>query len=203
MTSPLVPAGLCGCGCGQPTLIVDRNDPIRGYVAGSPRLYRRNHHPRAKGPAHPLFRGARTITIGGYVSVYAPENPRANAKGYVLEHILVVERAMGKHLRLTAEVHHVDRSRKNNATSNLVACHDDAYHKLLHQRQNAMDACGDPNALRCQFCRTYDRQSEIVVTTRRGTDRKPGGLKGHHRDCEALYRRDLSRRNAKQTKAAS
>ncbi len=84
----------------------------------------------------------------GYIRVYLPEHPRAS-HGYILEHMLVVERALGKPLPLTAEVHHIDGDHANNTNSNLVVCENGSYHMLLHQRQRALAACGDPSAPAC------------------------------------------------------
>ena len=81
----------------------------------------------------------------GYIHVACHEHPRADAKGYVSEHILIVERAMGKYLRATAEVHHFNRKRNDNRNSNLVVCDSPAYHKSLHVRQAIKDAGGNPD----------------------------------------------------------
>jgi len=62
-----------------------------------------------------------------------------------LEHRAVVENAIGKPLRRTAPVHHVNENKRDNSPSNLVACDSTAYHHLLHRRQRAFYACGDPN----------------------------------------------------------
>ena len=42
------PVKLCECGCGQPTSIAKQRDPIRGYVPGSPKQFRRGHQNRGK-----------------------------------------------------------------------------------------------------------------------------------------------------------
>ena len=125
----------------------------------------------------------------GYLEIHVPGHPRARNHAYVFEHILIVERALGKVLRRDAEVHHVDRDRRNNAHGNLVACHDHAYHMLLHRRQRALDACGDPSAIRCKFCKRYDRQYDIATYTS-----KHDGLVAYHRSCNAEVKRDQARR---------
>lgn len=51
-----------------------------------------------------------------------------------MEHISVVEKALGKKLPKGAVVHHVDRNRRNNTNKNLVGCPSQAYHLLLHKR---------------------------------------------------------------------
>ena len=74
----------------------------------------------------------------------------------VLRHVLVAERAAGHPLPSGAHVHHVDYDRSNDAPSNLVICQDAAYHKLLHTRTDALNACGNANWRACMFCKQYD-----------------------------------------------
>ena len=81
-------------------------------------------------------------------------HPRANKKkGFVLEHIVIAEKALGKYLPAGAEVHHVDSVRDNNANTNLVICQDSKYHRLLHTRKRVYEAGGNPNTdLWCSRC---------------------------------------------------
>lgn len=72
-----------------------------------------------------------------------------------LEHISVVEAAIGKKLPKGAVVHHVDENKLNNKKSNLVVC-SRGYHKVLHQRTNALNACGNANWRICSICKEYD-----------------------------------------------
>jgi hypothetical protein len=116
-----------------------------------------------RGPASATWKGGRTTTPGGYVGICLPDHPRAAASGFVLEHIVIAERALGKPLTADHPVHHVDENPANNANTNLVICQSHAYHKLLHQRQRAFDACGDANARRCVRCKRYDNQDDMRV----------------------------------------
>jgi hypothetical protein len=132
---------------------------------------------RASGEAHWNWKGGRVRRGDGYQRVRAPQHPRATAEGYVYEHILIVERAIGRLLPVQAEVHHVDGDPSNNAPNNLVACEDHAYHFLLERRARAYEACGDANAIRCRYCGQYDRQSEIQ-------GHNPERYRyGYHRSC--------------------
>ena len=125
------------------------------------------------------------INHNGYVMVYAPQYPRAQSNGYVLEHIVVAEMAMRKSLPEGAEVHHVSDNRTDNQPQNLVVCQSKAYHALLHQRTDAIHATGDPNARKCSYCGTYENQADISIIKRPA--RPAGNGRSYHRACAARY----------------
>ena len=95
----------------------------------------------------------------------------------VREHIAVAEKAFGRKLPCGAIVHHADRNKSNNENSNLVICPNDAYHLILHRRLRAMDACGNPNWVKCWVCKTYSSPDDIVVN----------GKNTHHKKCVNEY----------------
>jgi hypothetical protein len=114
--------------------------------------------------------------------------PKARPDGYVghnvagrtkLEHVLVAERALGKALPPGAQVHHLDLDRGNNAPSNLVICPDQAYHRLLHRRMAALEACGNPNWMPCRLCKRYADPADLYVA--------PNSVNAYHRSCSATY----------------
>jgi hypothetical protein len=99
--------------------------------------------------------GAGTLMACGY------RRMRVAGDRKELEHRLVAERALGRALPAKAMVHHVDGDRANNAPGNLVICPSQAYHSLLHQRQDALDACGHPGWLKCFICGEYGPPEEV------------------------------------------
>jgi hypothetical protein len=121
------------------------------------------------------------ITDQGYVMVTARGHPRANINGYVLEHILIVEKAIQKPLRRDAQVHHANEIRHDNRPGNLVACHDCAYHNLLHIRMRARAACGNPNWRVCVYCRRYDDPARMTPHNY--------GRSWRHEECRREYDR--------------
>lgn len=130
--------------------------------------------------ANPNWRGGRRIDARGYVLVHQPKHPRASSSGYVLEHVLIAEQALGKPLPEGAQVHHVDGDPGNNAPGNLVICQDQAYHKLLHRRQRALEACGHADWLRCWVCKEWDEPANLRVEPRNTC----------HPACQAKWQRE-------------
>lgn len=90
-------------------------------------------------------------------------------------HVTIAEEALGRPLPHGAQVHHVDYDKLNNARSNLVICHSLSYHRLLHLRTDARNACGRPDWRRCKFCKQYDDPAGMYAY--------PGGNMFHHREC--------------------
>lgn len=77
------------------------------------------------------------------------------------EHQAIVEKAIGRRLPSTARIHHVDENRLNNSPSNLVVCPNDAYHRLLHLRTEALNASGNANFRKCTHCQKWDDPSNL------------------------------------------
>jgi hypothetical protein len=170
--------GLCECGCGQPTALSQITNARLGCRKGEPNRFIIGHH--QNGERNVRWNGGRSINEQGYVQLSKP-SPRSRRP---LEHIEIAVRALGRSLPSQAQVHHVDGDRANNANRNLVVCQDDAYHKLLHRRQKALAACGDPNAHKCGICKRWDRQEDMTVLVSRGH------FKSFHRSCNATAARE-------------
>jgi hypothetical protein len=95
---------------------------------------------------------------GGYIS------HRTEYKGkYILDHVAIAEKALGKKLPTEAIVHHWDGNKVNNVNSNLVICPNQSYHVLMHKRMEAYLACGNANYRRCLFCKQYDDVSKMYI----------------------------------------
>lgn len=85
------------------------------------------------GPDNARWAGGTYRHSAGYVYVYAPEHPAAaSAKGYVLEHRLVMERHLGRLLGPNEVVHHVNEVKDDNRIENLEL-HSRSTHMALHK----------------------------------------------------------------------
>lgn len=184
MTAVLNPTGLCQCGCGLPTKIARQTATRLGHVRGQPVRFVKGHWARTEqnsGPLNSQWRGGRYLHVEGYVMVRQKRHPRANKSGYVLEHLLVAERALGFPVPRGVEVHHFNEIKSDNRGSNLVICQDATYHKLLHVRMGALRACGNPDARQCWLCRGWGLWL-------RPLDKKCNSFE--HRECGNRYRRE-------------
>lgn len=90
------------------------------------RVLRQNGLPtamRPEGATHGMWKGGKTLTGQGYVQelVFAgdPMASMRSRSGYVLEHRLVVARAIGRPLEPRETVHHINGDRQDNRLENL------------------------------------------------------------------------------------
>lgn len=63
--------------------------------------------------------GYKKTRTDGYVLIYFPDHPRATAEGCIMEHILVMEALLGRHLNEGECVHHINKIRDDNRKENL------------------------------------------------------------------------------------
>ncbi len=135
-----------------------------------------------KGKAHHAWKGGRTTSGHGYVRIKMPEHPRVDNRGYVDEHILVAEKALGYTLYPPHCVHHIDEKKDNNVNTNLVICQDANYHNLLHLRKKSLIACGNANFRKCRHCEKYDNLVNM--------DKSYDSTGFHHRECASKYNKE-------------
>ena len=97
-----------------------------------------------KGKRHVQWKGGRVKTVSGYIWIHCPNHPRSN-HGYVYEHRLVMEKYLGRYLKNSEIVHHVNHVRNDNRIENLTVLSKHKHH-AIHikiERKN-----GFPNRIR-------------------------------------------------------
>ncbi len=88
-----------------------------------------------RGKNHPCWKGGRiTKNYRGYVLKYAPNHPNCSKKGYVFEHRLEMEKKLGRYLKSTEIVHHINGKVNDNRLSNLYLFGSNSEHIKFHRR---------------------------------------------------------------------
>ena len=167
----MVDGGFCECGCGGLAPISNKTSAAKGWIKGKPRRFIHNHHMRGERNNH--YNGGRTESRG-YISIATPDHPAADAHGFVREHVLICEKALGKPLPTGAVPHYVDGNPSNNDNSNLVLCQDQAYHMLIERRTRALKACGHASWRKCTICKRYDEPKKLRIYTDSSTGYERG-----------------------------
>ncbi|MEE5181020.1 HNH endonuclease [Bacillus subtilis] len=75
----------------------------------------------------------KIIENNGYITVYMPSHHRAKANGMVYEHIVEVEKKLGRLLKENEVVHHEDENRQNNKIENLFVFKSASDHTRFHK----------------------------------------------------------------------
>ncbi|WP_205168932.1 HNH endonuclease signature motif containing protein [Burkholderia sp. LMG 13014] len=125
------------------------------------------------------YKGGTVIDKDGYVRV------RGSGR-FQLQHRLVAEAALGRPLKRGEVVHHINGVRTDNRPKNLLIC-TDAYHRLIHAREDALAATGNPTSRRCIYCSQYDVPAAMTMNTQG---------KHYHKACAAAYQRKRKARNS-------
>jgi len=133
------------------------------------------------GSKNPRWNGGVSKLMSGYILIKKPNHPYAHKRtGYVLEHRLVIEQAIGRYLEPNEEVHHINGVKDDNRLENLELTtsseHQIKYHsqkgKPVGYRLNVFSKCrecGKSNVkastiVLCHNCymRQWNRKKGIV-----------------------------------------
>lgn len=102
---------------------------IKGYHYNPQTEFKKGEH---LGENHPRWKGGRYKLTIGYIAVLNRNHPKANKQGYVYEHILVLEKKLGRSLKKGEVSHHLNGIKDDNRPENLVAIQTSAIHTRNH-----------------------------------------------------------------------
>jgi hypothetical protein len=91
--------------------------PVYGHKKSAETIEKLKVAMRANAEKRRIYRKKHS---GGYILVYCPEHPSADRSGYVLEHRLVMEKALGRMLKTDEYVHHINGNKADNDIKNLA-----------------------------------------------------------------------------------
>lgn len=144
--------GYCHCGCGLRTNIAKLTNKRLGHIKGEPVKFIPGHNAKIKHPMSgkfgkdsPNWKGGKFVCKNrntSYVLIRRPDHPRSHSDGYIYEHILIVEKALGFSIGSEAVVHHIDLNGLNNELSNLMVFNCSADHLRFHaEYRREQNAC--------------------------------------------------------------
>ena len=84
-----------------------------------------------KGKLHPLWKGGK-FKSNKYIFILQPNHPFANQQGYIREHRLIMEKHLGRYLKQSEEIHHIDGNTINNKLNNLMLFPNKSAHTIFH-----------------------------------------------------------------------
>ena len=98
-------------------------------------------------------------------------------RSQVFDHRLEVEVRIGRYLKPKEQVHH---HYNKDGSATLVACENQAYHGLLHQRETTLRFSGHANWRKCEFCKQYDDPKNLTIKQ-----------EVYHKSCRNKYQQNM------------
>lgn len=99
--------------------LIGRKSTRKGYRYSEESKKKMSDAKKGKFKNPSQFGGHIKIRADGYICVYCPDHPMATKDGYVMEHILIMEKAIGRYITRDEVVHHKNHKRDDNRLENL------------------------------------------------------------------------------------
>ena len=101
--------------------------------------WKKGHKPWNKGlkgymalDKHFNWNGGKTVERG-YVCIHSPKHPFKRTNNYVFEHRLVMEKHLGRYLKSTEQIHHINGNKSDNRLENLMYFPNNSAHIKFHR----------------------------------------------------------------------
>lgn len=139
---------------------------------------------------HHSWKGGRFIASDGYVQIYL------SPKCYRKEHFLVMEKFLGRKLKIGEVVHHIDVDKQHNILSNLVLLANESEHQMVHNSLRLLSGLLVKSGL-IGFCRKTNRYMAVgklreLLEQPEEANQQPSGSsdtpEGSTTRCESLWR---------------
>jgi len=136
----------CACGCGEQLCKYDNRGRERKYIyghIGRGRKQTKEHiekrNSQIRGDNHPNWKGGRLTRKDKnrdevYIQVICKTHPHATVRGYMLEHRLIMEEALGRYLKPEEVVHHINGIGTDNRLENLKLFPNNSAHLRFHRK---------------------------------------------------------------------
>lgn len=82
----------------------------------------------------------KKVKKSGYPVTFNPDHIRSNNIGYVFDHVLNMEKKIGKTPTNKTPIHHIDLDRGNSDIKNLYLCDGHGHHKRIHGQLQKVSA---------------------------------------------------------------
>lgn len=92
----------------------------------------------------PRYKNGRVRMINGYIGIYTNSHPYRHANNRIYEHRAVMEKHIGRLLKRSEIIHHINGKRDDNRIENLVLCQSQKEHFVKHKKPPCR-ICGRPN----------------------------------------------------------
>lgn len=149
--------------------------------------YERQRKIIKKGKDSPYWNGGRIKTKKGYILVYAPNNKRSNVNGYIYEHLLIMEKYLGRPVRKEEAVHHIDENKSNNNINNLILFPTKGSHTAFHHNIRKYKAIKELKETGYKICIKCNKKLPLSEFTK---DKKSkDGLKYYCKKCLKEYKK--------------
>jgi len=122
-----------------------------------------NRSKARQGPRGSNWKGGRKKTSKGYVMVIDRRHPRSkNNRGYIFEHIVVMEKYIGRYLKNDEVVHHINGVKDDNRIKNLQLTTHGEHTRLHHLGAKRSDKTRKEISEKAKL-RHLNKQKERVI----------------------------------------